>query len=207
MPTKKDIRKRVRSIRDAHYFGYTLSGDEETFIRSLIDNHPKYMEKTRGDSPFEIVIGRHKVYKQPTFALRFDCGYMETISLNACIDKRSPKRHRETTVIACMRRSVKDQIEIFRQMTDSTRCSISGDAIVGRGHVDHEVQFAQIVNEFKANNHDLFHWPVESKDGLSRFTDIHRDFMWRRFHSTRAFLRMTTPEANLKRERIKIDYG
>lgn len=199
----KAARKRAVSEMLARYKrGATVVGDDDTFLRDLIQNHPDYHRGKFGAGVARFFVDLAKPYKRMCFWFVTTDGKVDNFGTTWCIDGEPPLRRR--LIMACRAATQADMHAVKAAHFGDLRkaiCQISGEVMSwDEASVDHVVPFDTLVNEW------LDARPFLGLDALApdtpgsvgdRFADpdLAEEFRW--WHASVAQLRVVRHTINM----------
>ena len=174
----------------------------------LIKRHPNADEKIGcGIERFEI--RENPVFKnQKSFYLVRKDGTETDFSFRVCVSGKSGSVW--SRFCSAARHAIRDQIIVFKTSqflgVDEVKCSITGEIVEWNScHVDHVITFDEILRKFVSEKQIEVCEQLLSKSSDGDILDsIASDELkqdWQSFHKNNAVLRITTVDANLKRNR------
>lgn len=202
--TKAALKDYTRNLMKA--IGPRIVDDpaQKKFFDDLVARHPNATVKIgMGISHYEITRNPLTPEYFQLNLIRID-GSRSDISYVKCVTGNPASCG--TKLRSALREAVFVQIESFRQdaLRLSANCRRCGDLIEGRGHVDHELFFEDLVLEFLT----LYpNYPKDFDDDPVNHKAIFRtedsDFRegWKVFHENRSVLVLTCASCNLSRKK------
>lgn len=202
--TKKAVREEAGTLLRTLPIGIELTGRNLEFMRDLLDLHPRATEKIGcGIASIKVIINSE--WKQRCFDLERVDGSHTDFSYLRCLSGKTPYRD---FCEAC-RFAVAADVLAFKRKAfgncSTMNCAISGDLVSAHHcHVDHAPpwQFRKIVEAFIADKQLCIEAVAltgdEDGSTRTRFASEDMAHAFRTFHNERAYLRITTPQANLR---------
>ena len=112
----------------------------------------------------------------------------------------------KSLLFEAFRYCIDSQISDFKQTADTSKCTLCGIQVYGDLHIDHEIHFQKLVEDFLQLN--AFAIPtsfISTTDGSNRHIFKDEDAMIGRafseYHAMHAKLRVTCPTCNLSRKK------
>jgi hypothetical protein len=202
--TKTEARRYVADMLDSYSDGECVIGEDEQFLRDLLDLHPEAMEKI-GCGVSHFTRDRDLRGGRCFWLWRTD-GSKSDFSTRKALELKGSR----SDLHDALRCEVEGQRNAFlrSQFAGGARvvCAITGEALTEDGaHVDHHAPtFGEIARAFLAEEGigPAASLPQMTSESTRRYF-IDRDLAerWQRFHEQRAVLRLTTAQANLQRKR------
>lgn len=202
--SKKQAREAVQAVLYRYEPGQKITHPEDVALLSdLLQTHRKAKGKIGcGVSFFWI---KDLGYTRCFWLTRID-GTETDWSFTTCI---SPKTHRQD-VVAAFRAAISFQVVYFKEEVfqggDVVCCEVTGEPVEsGEAHVDHEIPFADLLEEFLGERvlsfEDIEVKPHSDGETENYLADrsLHIDWVW--WHLEKAKLRIVTKQVNLSLNR------
>lgn len=180
--------------------------DGAVWYQQLLDiasNHPESLNKLANATDFSIQQNYINKKALALFIINKD-GSLLDISWRICVTGK-PKTTR-TELLCALRTSIDHQIELFKHTHDTSLCSLCGTSTSKSLHIDHHIQFIQLVSDFLDTQS---HCPIIFNDikeypHCRIFFPQHSAFEqdWISFHQKHAILRPLCLNCNLSRSKI-----
>ena len=174
-------------------------GDVHAFLLALFARHPDADAKLAHHTTFDIV----RTNTSSTGAaygclVHYQDGRVDDISWKLCVSgKHASQRNK---LLDAFRQAVQPQIDEFRAASVD-ECAHCGAAGVGC-HVDHVVEFRELVADFLAGRTDVPRCFADAPMTMHRHefaeNDAHFCSAWSAFHRQHARLQMACADCNLK---------
>lgn len=202
--SKAKAKDYIRSIIVQYKDGEVIRGEDDLFLRDLIQLHPECVGKTGvGVKSFTIQVD--PIWKTTRhFVLTRNDGSVTDFSFISCLDGA----HRIKDALSALRQAVSDQIIFFKRSAFSSDilpiCPYLGLALnFEDAHVDHTspYTFQYLVNCWLAES-QLSLPEIQLSDSVdnqwtSYMADRAQEKSWAEFHRSRAILRVISKSANL----------
>lgn len=180
--------------------------DGVSLYQKLFDissNHPQSLNKLANISDFSIQQNKRNPKALELYIIKNDGSRLD-ISWIHCA-KGKPKTIR-SELLSALRTSINLQILVFKKTHDTSSCSLCGTSTLKSLHIDHDVQFIQLVADFLDTQSCC---PIifdDDEDFPDRryFFPQHSKFQqdWISFHHRNAILRPLCAKCNLSRHKI-----
>ena len=199
--TKTQKKQMAREIRAK---GNPISKEDTDFmINEIFSMHPEW-EKKKGAGISKLFVGPDRSGNICYYIERKD----DTTVPISFLAALAPL-NKERAVKSVLRAIIEPQIDMFRETVDPLLdvCGITGEELGEKFHIDHEIPFNDIANEWLADKNidELYAISVRVKNpkriGDHTFSDNALVKDWYDFHEKKAILRPAIPKANLKRKR------
>jgi hypothetical protein len=207
--TKTEAKAAVKEILNGHPMGYTLTGDQDTFIRDLIALHPATEDK--------IGCGVHHIEIRPDpdygttrcfHIIRTD-GLSTDVSYQKCIDG---EKYRQLLRPA-LRTAIQHQIQQFKQTQFASgpqECPYTSERLtLETCHVDHlpPMTFETLVTEWlklsSLREVDVQITGREDNSSTRSMTNANQIDSWTTYHQKHARLRLLSQRGNLSNSKIE----
>ncbi len=175
------------------------------YFKNVCKRHPKQEDKLKNIVDFEI---KQDVLNKKGLALNIinNDGTETEISWRKCLSGKNQTV--ETQYNMALRQSISSQILEFKRNNDLSVCKICNESLIDKSiHIDHEIHFAQLVNDFtKLNNITI---PTEYNKIPITFEKIFipkDEWIGKKFydyHLQNSKLRVVCEKCNLTREKYK----
>ncbi len=180
------------------------------FLLSLCERHPRYEEKFQDFCDFRIC---HSALNARGLELQIinNDGTCTEISWNICVSGKSSTK--ESSFNSALRQHISPQIMNFKETNDLSYCRECEHRFVEDSppiHIDHVIQFKQLVETFlKINTHIIIPTKYEKKERtyetLFTDSDLWIGKLFEKYHYENAVLRVLCEPCNLKRPKYKSD--
>jgi len=193
-----------RRIIQSYRNGETVKGDDDLFLRDLVDLHPDASQKIGGGIDHFTVANNPVWHKYKHFVIIRENGTSTDFSFTSCIDGSSRRRD----ILGALRGAVSDQIIEFKRkqfsLVGTAKCPITGAVLTPHNcHVDHKQPntFLSLVTRWIAAEAiqlgDIRISDSVDNQFVSVMADPAQNDSWRLFHRRNAVLRIISPKANL----------
>lgn len=179
-----------------------ISQDYYEILLELCKRHPESEEKLRDIVDFRIIYNRFskKYYELNIVKLH---NIIIDISWKICISGR--ERSAQQDLNTAFRVCIIDQINEFRNKSNTTKCSLCQEKIT-KCHIDHVIHFQKIVDDFmKIYKFDIPTQYDIVNDGSNRICFTNRDKnihdAFYNYHKNYAVLRVLCENCNLTRKK------
>jgi hypothetical protein len=200
--TKKAAKDHIQEILSKYHEGERITGLDESFLRDLLDLHPRAADKI-GTGVSYFVIEKEDVWQGRHFSIVHTDRSRDDFSYIKCID--GPNLRNE--ILGAMRSAVVGQILGFRDRqiaAGAVACPFTGEVLRrDTSHVDHIAPntFYAMVNKWLKTNglalEDVAITPPEVGQVKRDMTDETQVESWRKFHLENASLRLISKLGNL----------
>lgn len=147
-PSKEALKVRLKSYLDREPDGPVTNAVAIAKLQYLLLLHPRASEKI-GAGVASFVIARNERGLGKGFKLIRIDGTEERFSYKACLDGQTPTNR--SRAVEALRFTVRPQLLAFRRsLTLPVACALTGEIIADHAdlHVDHDVPFWRLVQEF-----------------------------------------------------------
>ena len=178
------------------------------FLRSLCERHPRYQEKFQKFCDFRICRSALNTRGLELQIVNNDGTYTE-ISWNICVSGKSSTK--ESSFYSALRQHISLQIMNFKNTNDLSYCRECNHRFVEFSppvHIDHVIQFKQLVENFlEINTNIIIPTEYEKKERTYETLFANSDRwigeLFEKYHSENAVLRVLCETCNLKRPKYK----
>lgn len=202
--TQKALQEFIRGILNMTGAGNWLSPEDHDFFSELIKRHPEYYAKAgNGVKSFQVVRNEVNTSGLAIIIHRID-GSSIDISWLTCVSG-VPKKASQN-LRSALRQAVGSQVMEFRKkrLVVNPTCERCGCDVSSDSHVDHDIPFEKIVNDFlKIEPDPPLTFDDSPKGEMAIFKSADHEYMnkWIEYHLENAKLILSCEKCNLSRKK------
>lgn len=204
--SQKSLKKHVQALYSEIGATNDIPAKYHLFLNDLVARHPSAKEK------IGCGVSRYKLIPNPVTPQFFELNIVRTdgsvteVSYNKCVTGR--ERTVKAAFSSALRYAVNDQIMAFRwaELEKSKYCRRCGDNLHRGIHIDHDIPFATLAENFTKLYPDLpteFDECTRIHQHIFRASDAEYSKAWQEYHRQNAVLILSCAGCNIRRETNK----
>lgn len=201
--SKVEKKRRVSAMLARYKVGETVQGDDDKWLRELIESHPDYPQKF-GAGVVRFFVALDGRYSRPGFWFESSCGIVDNFSTVRCIDGMPPLR---TRLITACRTTIQPDMNAYKAERFGNSkwaiCDETGEKIHwDDAHVDHVLPFVRLAGAWVDDRPHLTVIDL-ADDGAGSVSESFANpalaAEFRQFHKKNATVRLVSAKVNLSK--------